>query len=467
MLCFVLTARLLSGQNNIRDEKLSISQPNIDEDAMVIFENELVYNSNRERSSMVSLTDAQKRPFFHRYCSEFDSDWNMGPVKDFAPELATIVNDGPVTFTPDEMTICFIKMYDADERSVSRNFNSLSGLYFADYDGEKWVNVRPFDYNDPSVNFYSPCFSKDGKKLFFAANFPDSRGGLDIYVSRKVNGQWSKPENLGDVVNTPQNDFYPFSHSSGRLYFCSEGHDNGGGKDIFMTEEFNGKWLPPQKLGSPFNSAADDYAVLIADDFKSGFYVSSKRGGSKDIYRFYSTLPQFENPKHQEKNKFCYLLKENSADTADPTMFDYEWVINDTLTLKGREVKYCFPGPGFYYVRFNVFNKALDSMMYDQANHQLNLNNKVQTYINCPDTAVAGREILFDGRETYLPGIDIDRYCWDFGDGETAEGIEVRHSYQFPGEYKIVLGAVQKVKNRKEEPLKKANFKQIVIIPSN
>jgi len=469
LLCSVLIPLSVSGQSYFREKKLTIDQPNIDEMAPVLFGNSLIFNSNREQNaSFQSKTDDEGRNFFHRYYSTFDSDWNFAVAKEFAPGLATDRHDGPVAFTPDEETICFVMMYASEDEEEDRNANAYSGLYFADFDGEEWINVRPFPFNDPAVNFYSPCFSRDGQKLFFAANFEDSRGGLDLYVSVKQNGEWTRPVNLGDQVNTTLNEFYPFSHPSGKLYFCSEGHDQGGGKDLFVSVEIAGVWQRPEKLGNFFNSAADDYSLIMSDDYSSGFLVSTKRGGSKDIFRFYSTIPDFPAPKEQEVNKFCYLLKENSADTADPALYDYFWVINDTLTLNGREVSYCFPGPGFYDLRFNVHNKLIDSMMLNQASYQLTLSNKIQAYISCPDTATVRTAISFDARQTNLPEFDIGQYYWDFGDGEPrGEGIEVRHSYKYPGKYKVVLGVEERVRNRRDEPLRKAYFKEIIIIPPN
>jgi len=465
LLCSLLTAQLASGQSY---KPITVSQPNIEEDAPVFFEDKLVFVSNRPHTSATSLTDQDGRYFIHRYSAKFEGDWKFGQVEDFAPELATELNDGPVAFTPDEQTICFTRMY-VEEGDGGRNSNDNSGLYFADLDYtlNQWTDIRPFEFNDPEVNFYSPNFSRDGKRLFFAANYPDSRGGLDLYVSEKVNGAWTKPVNLGDEVNSAQNEFYPYSHISGKLYFCSGGHDNGGGIDIFVTVEEQGKWLKPHKLGVPYNSASDDYSLYISDDYKKSYFVSKRRGGSKDIYYYGNDMPEFDQPKEQKKNNFCYLLQENTADTADPAMFDYMWIINDTLTLHGRSVEYCFPGQGFYYIRFNVFNKMLDTLYTDQGNQQLNLTNKVQAYISCPDTAVAGVEIIFDASETYIPDYDIGKYYWDFGDGEWAEGEKVRHTYLFPGSYKVVLGAVEKVRNKKDVPFKKANFKHIVIIPPN
>ena len=85
-------------------------------------------------------------------------------------------------------------------------------------DGD-WVNERAFEFNDDFAWLFSPSLSKDGKTLYFAANYEDGIGGFDIYRSSLRGGAWTKPENLGPAVNTADNELYPFIHPSGRLYF--------------------------------------------------------------------------------------------------------------------------------------------------------------------------------------------------------------------------------------------------------
>ncbi len=50
------------------------------------------------------------------------------------------------------------------------------------------------------------------------------------------------------------------------------------------------------------------------------------------------------------------------------------------------------------------------------------------------------KRIVFDGTKSINPREAVGlRYYWDFGDGHTAEGQEVIHSYGQPGEYNVVL----------------------------
>ena len=110
------------------------------------------------------------------------------------------------------------------------------GLYFAENVDGDWLNIRAFEYNDDFAWLFSPALSKDGRTLFFAANFEDAIGGFDLYSVNIKGRRWTKPENLGPAVNTEDNELYPFFHPSGMLYFSSDGHDdNLAGYDLFET----------------------------------------------------------------------------------------------------------------------------------------------------------------------------------------------------------------------------------------
>ncbi len=62
-----------------------------------------------------------------------------------------------------------------------------------------------------------------GKKIFFVAAFPGSIGGLDLYSAEQVNGVWSKPKNLGSLVNTSKNESNPGLLDDNTLTYSSGG----------------------------------------------------------------------------------------------------------------------------------------------------------------------------------------------------------------------------------------------------
>jgi len=136
----------------------------------------------------------------------------------------------------------------------------------------------------------SANFSFDGNTLFFVSNkTDDSYGGGDIYQCRKGNdGKWTKPENLGDGVNTKYEEASVFIHPDGKtMYYSSQGFNSMGGFDIFRaTMDSTGKWGNPVNLGYPINTPDDDVFFVISGSGKHGYYSSIRLNGEgeKDIY---------------------------------------------------------------------------------------------------------------------------------------------------------------------------------------
>ena len=104
---------------------------------------------------------------------------------------------------------------------------------------------------------------------------PGGVGGTDIYkVVRTRDGNWGKPFNLGDKINTSRDEMFPFIHSTGLLFFASDGHIGLGGRDIFFCS-FE-KDVPGEivNMSSPINGPKDDFAIIMDEDLKKG-YLSS------------------------------------------------------------------------------------------------------------------------------------------------------------------------------------------------
>lgn len=134
------------------------------------------------------------------------------------------------------------------------------------------------------------CYSPDGNQIFFISNRPGGYGGSDIYVSTlNKKGRWTDAINLGGEINSPYNEETVFIHPDGRtMYFSSEGHENTGGFDIFVSHlDKNGNWTKPKNMGYPVNSPDDDLCFVISANGRHG-YCSSVRPdsyGGFDIYR--------------------------------------------------------------------------------------------------------------------------------------------------------------------------------------
>jgi len=164
-------------------------------------------------------------------------------------------------------------------------------IYISTYSAGSWSRMEPFPgpvNSNRAESFAS--LSDDEKTLYFSSNRRGGMGEFDIYRSvLDQSGQWSEPENLGDVINTPFNEASPhLSEDGNTLYFSSEGHYNMGGYDIFYsTRGPSGQWQDPINIGYPVNTTSDETFFYPV---RNGKFVYLSRNmpegfGQQDIYR--------------------------------------------------------------------------------------------------------------------------------------------------------------------------------------
>ncbi len=143
-----------------------------------------------------------------------------------------------------------------------------------------------------------PSVSGDGQMLIFASSRPGGFGGKDLWVSRKVRGQWTSPKNLGPKINTSSDEEAPFIHYDGRtLYFSSNGHPGYGGHDLFITRlDDQEQWSKPTNLGVGVNTESDDVGFYVDALAEKAYFASARPGGfgGLDIYEMY--LPEKFKP---------------------------------------------------------------------------------------------------------------------------------------------------------------------------
>jgi outer membrane protein OmpA-like peptidoglycan-associated protein len=161
------------------------------------------------------------------------------------------------------------------ERLYLKIENDLeTGLFVATYKSGRWRSSQTLGGKiNAMCDQTHACESVDGTQLFITSNRKGGFGNLDIYVSTlNEKGQWEKPVNLGNVINTPFNEEKPYiSSDNQRLYFCSEGRQSLGGYDIFVSHRISGnEWSEPQNIGFPINTTDDDlFYVPLSDEGKA------------------------------------------------------------------------------------------------------------------------------------------------------------------------------------------------------
>jgi len=190
-----------------------------------------------------------------------------------------------------------------------------------------------------------PCFSPDGRRLYFSSNRPGPGGAaaadFDIWLVERLDGGWSAPRPLPGPVNGPGDQWRASQSRAGNLYYSSQGlwrcafdgaavsepvklfdprqpgalvggHAfvapdesylltawmNGpggrGGWDLYVSfRDAQGNWGPSINLGDEVNTAAGEDFPLVSPGGRELFffrYQKGEGGESGDIYRIDASI---------------------------------------------------------------------------------------------------------------------------------------------------------------------------------
>lgn len=177
-------------------------------------------------------------------------------------------------------------------------------IYSSDFVDNEWS--RPTNLGNivnTSTMESQPCISADGMELFFVRDSKNYKS--DLYVSQLYNGKWTNPKPIVNA-NSKGSEMSPFIHPDGNtMYFASDGHPGMGGFDIFMCKkQVRGEWSQPINLGYPINSEKDEISFVVSADGKKAYISSNRDGGMGgfDIYVF--DLDQIDAPDSVDMKRF-------------------------------------------------------------------------------------------------------------------------------------------------------------------
>lgn len=240
-------------------------------------------------------SDARSDESFFRAVSARNSSGtlNWSPAIEIGAPINTPGNEGALCVSPDGMSIIITCCSRPD------SYGSCD-LYFSQRRGNTWSEPENLGSLVNTQSWESqPGFAADGRTLYFVSTRRGGYGGSDIYKTiLQPDGSWSRPENLGDSINTSADEMAPFIHPDGKtLYFSSKGHKGMGGADLFVSRQGkSGRWLKPANLGYPLNTKKDEITLVI-NAHGTEAYISAEREkgfGKTDIFRF--ELPKASRP---------------------------------------------------------------------------------------------------------------------------------------------------------------------------
>lgn len=249
----------------------------------------LIYTASKKEVQF--KTNGQ--PMLGLYKAPLTASTETGPATLFSETIfQDNLNEGTPTFSKDGKTMVFARGNTGKKRGKGNTADV--DLYVSRLGGEGWTEPEMITaLSDSAAWDAQPAFSADGTTLYFASNRPGGVGGIDLYRANvDRSGRFGRPVNMGRDINTPGDDMFPYVSADAKLYFASDGHPGLGRLDLFVATREEGE-IRVENMGQPFNSRADDFALVLADSTRG--YLSSNRDGGKgddDIYFFEpSTTP--------------------------------------------------------------------------------------------------------------------------------------------------------------------------------
>ncbi len=259
----------------------------------------VVFSSARDTGNFSKRIHTWTGSYFtNLYSSAMSEDGSLGAVTKFGKKINTKYHEDTPAFSKDGKTVYFTRNNYLDGRGFDASKVTLLKIYSAKVDKDgNWGDITALPFDSDSYQVAHPALSPDEKTLYFASDMPGTRGQSDLYrVKINDDGTFGTPENLGDAINTPGRETYPFVNADNELYFASDGQPGLGGLDIFITKLPKDGSLNFKKVlnvGEEANSSKDDFGFIIDSKTKRGFLSSNRDGGqgSDDIYKFLETRP--------------------------------------------------------------------------------------------------------------------------------------------------------------------------------
>ena len=212
---------------------------------------------SKDKDAKVSAITGQNNNNLFLVKQDEKGAW-LAPVE-LEDEVNTEYDEGTPSFSPDGNTMYYT--YCAQDPEGPRT----AEIYISTRSSAKWgKGTRATIVKDSVTALGHPSISPDGKYLYFVSDAVGGFGGKDIFRARVAGNDFGPMENLGEEINTPGDEMFPYVRDSVTLYFASNGHPGMGGLDLFKaTQDSTGKWKV-ENLGAPINSMADDFGITFA-----------------------------------------------------------------------------------------------------------------------------------------------------------------------------------------------------------
>jgi outer membrane protein OmpA-like peptidoglycan-associated protein len=236
---------------------------------------------------------AEKYEYHYRRCLEITpKDRKMAPIYFEVAQLD--FQKGDYQNAKDKFNT-FLSMTMVSNAQTALARKSIASCDYAEIGMKNPVNFKPQEVSHV-INAYKlqyfPVLSADQQMMIFTARIGnDLKSDENMYVSKKSNGEWTKPENIQEL-NTEYNEGTCTISADGKvlIFTVCEGSAKRqvmGSCDLFVSYNVGGKWQEPQNMGPNVNSRYWDTQPSLSADGRTLYFISERPGGlgGYDIWR--------------------------------------------------------------------------------------------------------------------------------------------------------------------------------------
>jgi ankyrin repeat protein len=192
-----------------------------------------------------------------------------------------MLGDDVPHFSPDGERLYFLS---------TRAFPGVGGgekLWFVERGESGWSEPHAVRGGPNAMRLHWQFSVASSGNVYFSADAPGGHGSGDLYVSRRVDGAYQEPQNLGSLVNSEHAEGSPFvAPDESYLLITRSGHPEGlGDGDLCVSfRDADGRWGRPVNLPSPVNSASRDMCPQVTRDGRYLFFNSRRNGGADNYW---------------------------------------------------------------------------------------------------------------------------------------------------------------------------------------
>src|SRR5690606_2887719 len=177
-------------------------------------------------NNSADLSGWDDQPFLDLYEATLNSELNLVDPTPLKGDINSPYHESTAVFTKDGNTMYFTRNnYINGKKGRDKEHVVRLKIYKATKRGDLWSDIKELPFNSDSYSVGHPALSPKEDKLYFSSDMPGTLGMSDIWFVKILGADiYSEPINLGDVVNTPARETFPFISQEDYLYFASDGH---------------------------------------------------------------------------------------------------------------------------------------------------------------------------------------------------------------------------------------------------